>query len=765
MKEPSIAGSPSLPRETLPAEIQPIVVSAEPGEPPNLAVVYARTILRRKWTIMGCAALGGLLGFAATLSSPAMYRARTSFDVLGVNEDFMNIRAVDPTEQVGGNSVETLLQTEIKLLESETLLKRVIAKMENEPPDSRVPVRAPLDSVLEIIHLRPRVPESRDAEIRYLAAHMTAKPIGMTRLIEVGCESPDKVLATKFCNTLADEFVKQDQEVRFESARQTISFLQSRLTEVRATLEESEQKLQHFEIENKLLFSDDRESVAQSRLRMLETDTSQAEADRTAREAQLHVGLTADPDSLPVVLDDEPSKQYRIKLAELERQRAEFSTTFTPESPQIVKIDTQIAVLNASIEQARKNMIERLRNEFDAASAREQALAKKYQDEEKVVSGQIAKTSQLHMLEREAESGRQLYAALLQRVKEAGFASALRSAPVRVVDQAGIPVFPSGPRRGLSAGIGLLGGILFGITIAFLQVRTDTSLRLPGDARRSLAVREFGVIPRATASALRNDYRGRRLRHVRGLKWLDPVSSKDKRHPALELITWDRKRSLMAEAYRSAMSSILYSARGADLKSIVVSSPAMGEGKTTVATNLAIAFAEAGLRVLLMDTDLRMPRIHTVFDVGDNIGVQQVLMGNDDLATCPLGLLAQETLVPKLYVLPSGTGSEDPAILLHSGRLPKLLQRLEREFNLVLIDSPPMRHLTDARTTARLTTGMVLVLRAGVATRESATEAARLLREDGIPILGVILNDFNPDKEAIHDYYRDYYRYRGKVPA
>jgi succinoglycan biosynthesis transport protein ExoP len=734
----------------------------------NLAIVYARTLLRHKWMVLGFALAGALAGFAMTLTQPSTYRARTSLDIQSINEDFMNIRAVDPTVRIGANSVETVLQTEIKLLQSDTLLNRVVAKLTPAPAASSGAAVPQAHRLLRVLHIKASTPPTRNAVLKDLASHVSVKPLGMTRLVEIGCESPDRLLAAEFCNTMADEFLSQDQELRWDAARQTIDWLGRQLTEVRSKLQDSEQKLQEFQTQNKLFYSQDKESVAQAKLRLLQSSTSQAEADRAAREAQYRIGTSVNPDSLPAVLDDEPSKQYRIKLAELERLRAEYSNAFTPESPQIQKIDAQISALRASIEQARSNLVDRLRNEFDAASGRERALASAYQAQEKLVSGQMAKTAQLNMLQREAESGREVYATLLQKVKEAGFASALKSNPVRVVDRATPPVIPAGPRRKVNSAAGFVVGLFGGALLAFFRTRTDNSLRLPGDAAKHLSIREFGVIPGANPSTLSNEERAgawSRLLRLEGAGSRSAAARIFTSPLALELVTWTRKRSLMAEAYRGAMSSILYSSRRARLNSILVSSPTMGEGKTTLVSNLGIAFAEAGQRVILVDADLRRPRLHTIFDTGNSFGMQQALRGENDAATCPLSLLAHETLVPNLFVMPSGSGSEDPSLLLHSANLGVLLKRLQHEFDLVLIDSPPMLHLPDARIIARLTRGMVLVLRAGVATRETAATAAQLLNGDRTPILGLILNDFNPDKESIHGYYRDYYRYRGGVSA
>ena len=726
----------------------------------SLLVMYWRTLVRQRWLLVGVVCAGALAGLATTLSEPAVYRARTSVEVQVMNDDFMNLRAVDPTNKAAASSADSAIQTQTKLLQSESLMNRVIARMKSSGSAERV-------SKEVFVHPLARFGLVRNQRFSYdqllgdLARRMTVKPIGLTRLVELSCESPDRILAAQFCNTVADEFVAQDLELRSETARRTVDWVERQLREVRVKLEESEKRLQDFAGANSLLFNQTHESVAEDRLRLLQNGLSVAEVERVQREAQYRVGSSRNPEALPAVLDDEPSKQARIKLAELERQRAELTTVFTADADQVVKVDAQIKALQASQQKEQTNMLERLHNEYDTAVNRETALESAYRNQEKIVSGQVAKSAQLNMLQRDAESGRQVYTALLQRVKEADFALAIKASPIRIVDRAGPPIFPFGPRRLGSTALGGFGGLIFGVMFAFIRERNDTRLRAPGDAAKLCSVREFGVIPSARPATLRNGAPDTHRLLARFRHDELPVSSHvpADREDLLELVTFTKKRSLMAEAYRSAMSSILFAIQRTGGKPIVVSSPRMGEGKTTLISNLGIALAEAGRRVALVDGDLRAPRLHKIFDLGDNAGLQNALRGEIDSLNCPLGELAHPTWVPGLFVVPAGTGSKDPSLLHQIGRLNPVLQRLEAEFDVVLIDTPPLLHLSDARTIGQLSGGFVLVFRAGKATREIATSTMELLESDGIPVLGVILNDFDPKREAMYGYYTDYYQY------
>jgi capsular exopolysaccharide synthesis family protein len=234
----------------------------------------------------------------------------------------------------------------------------------------------------------------------------------------------------------------------------------------------------------------------------------------------------------------------------------------------------------------------------------------------------------------------------------------------------------------------------------------------------------------------------------------------------LELVTWLNKGSLMAESYRGVMSSLLFSnsTPGEKLK-LLVTSPSVGEGKTTLLSNLGIALAQTKRSVVLIDGDLRRPRLHKVFQVDNSMGLGNVLLGEIDPMTCPLDRIVRATTVPGLYVVPAGTPVDDAASTLFSPHLATLIERLSREFSALLMDSPPMLHLTDARILARYADGVVLVVRAGATTMDAAANAQQIFEADATPILGTVLNDFDPTTELNLNYYKSYHQYQEQKSA
>ena len=229
---------------------------------------------------------------------------------------------------------------------------------------------------------------------------------------------------------------------------------------------------------------------------------------------------------------------------------------------------------------------------------------------------------------------------------------------------------------------------------------------------------------------------------------------------ALLMAGWGERFSIVAEAFRSTSFSILSMDASRRSHVYVVTSPADGEGKTTIATNIGVALSRSHLRVLLIDGDMRKPRLHHSFGVQEAVGLRNLLRGDVDIEDAPLASFISETSTPNLSVIPAGHGSEDTVQLLHSSFLQTLLDRVSEHYDVTLIDSPPMLHMTDARILGEHSDGIILVFRAGSTTLEQAQAARDLLDRDGIPVLGAVLNDFAPEREGLTNYYSSYTRYQ-----
>jgi capsular exopolysaccharide synthesis family protein len=724
---------------------------------------YWHILRRRKGTIIVAAFLGALAGLLLSLPQTPIYQARASVEIQGINENFMYTREVDP------NFTPTLaadyLQTQVKILQSESLLERVVAKLrlEERPEFAYEPTR--VSAWRQALGLPPPSPLSaRERALATATRNLKVRVSPQTRLVEILVDSTDPRLASDFANVLANEFIDQNLETRWGATQRTGEWLKRQLDDLKIKLEKSEEQLQNYARTSGLMFTAEKENVAEERLRQLQEELSRAQGDRVAKQSQYEMATSSPPESLPDVLNDASLRDYQGKITDLKRQLAELRTSLTPAHYKVKRVQAQIAELETALEKERGNILKRIRNEYESAQRRETLLANGYAAQAKLVSEQAAKVIHYNILKREVDTNRQLYDSMLQKVKEAGIASAMRATNIRVVDSAKPPTRPYKPNHTRNAMFGLLAGIFLGVVFVFVRESADRTLKAPGDAMSYLNVPELGVIP-STRTEPHKLPSGRRevLLTVRRPRRKDKPAEGNAAEPAqggVELVTWQRKPSLLAESFRATLTSILFSGQNGNYpRVLVLTSPGPEDGKTTMVSNLGLALAEINRKVLLLDADLRKPRLHDIFEVPNDSGLSDLLRSSEPIEGCPLELLARETKVPGLYVLPSGSKTHAISNLLYSARTAELMRRLRREFDAVLIDTPPMLHIADARVLGRLADAVVLVLRAGLTTRDGAVAAKQRFAEDGTPVLGTVLNYWDPDAGG-YGYYDKYYYYR-----
>lgn len=720
----------------------------------SLSEEYLRTLLRHRGLIALCALAGLALALLLGVRTLPLYRTRTSLDIRSLNTDFMDMHAIAPTGNSSVEEVNTNLQTQMRLLESDTLMQQVVDRMNAQPHPASILRNDLLSRTERLLHLggRSGIPYSRLVEDA--SGRVKVKPLGLTRLVEITCDSWDPRFSALFCNTLTSTFEQQDLATRTVEAAKTQQWLTQQVSDVRQRAEDSQRRLEAAVGGNGLMLSQTTESAGEVRMKALQDELVKAEADRMAKQATAQVARGSNPETLPEVQDNPAHRAYELKLADLRSQLTQLVPTFTEQNPKVIRLRAEIADAEAGLRATASSSTGRQSNEFEAAKHREDLLNIAYKAQQSVVSSDLQKSAQVSLLRKELDSEQQLYQTLLQRAKEAGFASAMQAATIRVIDAAKPPPVQFSPRRSLTGAAGLLLGGLLGVGLSFYRERKDHVFRVPGDVPRLLHVRELGVIP---ASGLPgpgspSHALSRRRR---------PDSSE---HPlygaAIHQTRWDDNFSLTAEAYRNATLSILLTDASRESRSYVISSPNSGDGKTTVVSNLGVALSKSRLRVVLIDGDLRRPNLHNAFALENTFGLRDLLRGDVDLETMPMELLTHRTPLSRVFLIPAGDGREDIGELLHSERFGELLARLLRDFDIVLIDSPPALHMADARILAGGTDGVLLVVRSGKTSHEEAAAARDLFAGDGTRLVGTLLNDFNPAAEGRPDYYSSYYRYR-----
>lgn len=735
---------------TVPAVYYPVApppaAPLEDADSPHLLYDFGKLLARHKGILLAFTLAFLLAGYFLSHWQKRQYRAIATLEVLGYNENFLNTRELDPTASGSNFFLDSYVETMVKILQSDSMIDRVGRRLKlTELREFQVrPGR--LAAVKEALDLDPGAsnPTAIDAMRQQVRNNLRVKSSRTDRILEIQYVAADATLAADVANAFANEFIKQESESHWQTTERTAEFLDKNLGDLKRKMQDAEQALQVYAKSADIVFTNDTDTVAEARLRQVQDELSRAEAERMAKQSQFELVTTSPLESLPAVLDNGTMKDYQVKLTELRRELAGLIPSLKPAHYKVKQVESQIAELEKALEQERGRIAARLKNEFDAASRRERLLSDTFRQQTGQVSDQAMRGVRYKLLKREAETHRQLYESMLQKVKDASIASGLKASNIRVVDKASPPNSPYQPKPLLNAALGstlgLLMGVVFVVTRERTQVAKAASERLitaPGESTQYVESPELGVIP--SGASKRN-----RLTGLVGPNGVAPSN--------FELVTWEQSRSFMAESFRATATSLLLSRGPKRPRAIVLSSPHPGEGKTTTACNLAIAFAEVYSRVLLVDGDLRRPRVHTVFDTLNDRGLSDLLRG-DPGSERTLSPYVQRTKVRNLWVLPAGDCDIAPASLLL--RMPAVLEELKRQYEVVVIDAPPLMHIADARLLGRLADGVVLVFRAGVTSSEHAKATRQRLAEDGTQILGTILNDW--DASSHQQRYGSYY--------
>jgi succinoglycan biosynthesis transport protein ExoP len=742
-----------------------------PHEPESGGLLeYWRILRRRKGTLILIASLGAIVGFLITLSQTPIYQVRTSLEVVALNQNFLNIKESNPLSE-GGSAVDTTdIQTQIKILQSESLIDRVLAKLKSDPtagPDA-APEISRIAAWRKLLNLPDPEPAGpRDQSISYAKKNYKVRASGQTRIIEVTVDSMSPQIATDFANTLTTEFIDQNLESRWQTTQHTSEWLGRQLDDMRVRLERSEDRLQAYARLAGLLFTGDqhKNNVSEERLLQLQLNLSGVQTDRISKQSRWEMATSSRAEALPDVLNDSTLRDYQTKLTELKRQIAELRSTYTFESSKVQKVQAQLAILETALTTERTDILKRIKNEYDEALRRESLLTAEYIAQRATVTGESEKAVQYDVMKHEVESNRQLYDSMLQQLKQATLASALRASNLRVVDPAKLPKVPYKPDIPVSTALGLLTGMFLGAAFVIMRERADRTIQAPGETQFILNLPELGIVPAEDASLrFRIRYVGGSKAVKKSLQALEESTQSEGATLSrrVELSTWQRKPSAVAESFRATLVSILFSGENGNRpRVIVITSANPSEGKSTVVSNLGIAVAEVNQKVLLIDADLRKPRLHDVFDLKNDKGLSDLLRSKEILSVALEGAI-QATHVPQLYVLTSGSKTSAATSLLYSNRMPELLRHLRTEFETILVDTPPMLQIPDARVLGRMVDRVIMVLRAGKTTRDAAMAARQRFSEDGTQMLGTILNDWNP-KRSPNGYYGNHggYYYGG----
>jgi succinoglycan biosynthesis transport protein ExoP len=702
---------------------------------------YVQSLRRWKWTVVVFALAGIVAGLlVAGVQSPA-YEGTATLEVQNVNDNFLNFKQVLPTDVSGAGALSDI-QTQIKIVQSDAIVNRVGEQIASKP----IPLQNYYFSwARRVLHLFPSQEDFVQNEAERLKDTLQVRAVGQTRIIEIRARSSSPALAADFVNRICAQYVDQNINARWEMSQHTSQALSRMLEETRAKVQESESALQGYAKESQLLFTSENKNVADEKLSQLQDALSKAEAQRIDAQSRYETS-SSNQEGISGALNED----YRGKLTELRRQRAELATTYTSDYGKIKRLDAQISAMERAISGEREASVRTASNDFKQAVRRERLLASSYAAQAGVVTDAAKRSIQYNILQHELDGNRQLYDEMLRQVKEASIASAVRAGNVRILDHADFPKTRLRPQPVITCGLGLLVFTFIGLLVGHTRERADSSLREPGEGFRWMGIPELGVVPHQMPSGMLSSKKQKQLPQIVA--------------PALqgrEMLAIDD--SMAAEACRNIVTSVLLAEPGKAVpRVIVITSPGPREGKTTVAANVAMTMATMGRRVLLVDGDIRRPRLHHIFGVSNETGLSKILE-RGHVTEQNLDPIIRRTSSPLLSLLTSGPPTVTCANLLHSRRLGELLRRFKNEYDFVLIDTPPLLPVADTRVMGRLSDGVILVVRAGQTAREAAAAAHHRLLADETPVLGLILNDWDAASSAYtYQYAAEYVRASGE---
>ncbi len=721
---------------------------------------YWRVLVRHRWTVIAFFLVTGILGTVWTFTTRPVYTATVTLRI-----EKEEPKVVKFEEVVKADPQQDYYQTQYKVLQSRTLASRVIGflqldqhpefqQLEGESgwlPTAQAWARERLVRWIPLVP--PPAPEAtEDLQLespltRAFQDRLSVEPVRNARLVKVSFEGHYPDLAARVANTLAEAFIAQQLDQKVEATRYATQFLSKQMEEAREKLEASEEKLNQFLKARNILFITpdkvgERQDLITQQLITLSDALLKARGDRIARESLIHQALKQEVNSIPAVLQSPLIAKLKEELVTLEGEYRKSGQIFKPEYPRMQRLAENIAEVRRQLREEARRVVEALDADYRAALRNEQALEKAVDEHRRLAQRFGDQIAEYNLLRREVDTTRDLYTALLTRLKETQVSAALFTSNISIVDRAEIPLAPSKPRKGLNLLVAIVVGLFGGVGLAFFLEYLDTNIKDPKEVETVLQVPILGVVP---SRAALEGWRARRHRQL----------AEAGRKAPFALMAQTEKASVLAETFRNVRTSLLYSAPDHPPKTLLVTSLQTEDGKTSLATNLAITLAQLGIgEVLLVDGDMRRPDLHEILRVPQAPGLSTFLTGQAELPA-----VLKPTVVQNLYIIPAGRTPLNPAELMASRRLGQALEVLGERFAHIVFDSPPLFGVSDAMILAPRVEGVILVLRHGQASRDAAQRAIRLLASVRARLLGVVLNDVNVGAGGAAYGYYGYYGY------
>ena len=713
---------------------------------------YLRILYKRRWVAIPAFLLVFVSGALETIRAVPIYEARAQ---LLIERDARRATSIDAALQdpSRGYYDDGFYLTQYKIIQSRSMALRTVEALDKSGPPEKIPIVSGFSFSLSgmissaisgvtglfansaeaetavVEEPDPAVQETavQSAKAARFLGSLSVVGVRNSSLVDLTFRSPDAEYAMRAVNELANQYRLRNLDSRLVASKEANDFLSQQLAEQRTKLEESEAALVRYRETHNAASVDDRQNIVVQKLTELNAQVTLAKIDRIDKQS-LHNQIESvrrgggSLETVPVVMANEVVQKLKIEIAGLEERRVQMAAQYGPNWPPMKELAASITNARQRLDLEIDGVVNGVKNAYLAAQEKENALIGALESQKGEARGLDRKSVEYAALEREAAGNRQLYENLMQRSKETGVSGQFKSSNVEIVDAAEQPRWPVLPnvQRDLmvAAALGLL--LAVGLVLGFEYF--DSRLKSPDEIKTHLGLPFLGLVPSMS------------------VKGSDSM-----------LISAGSAPPHFAESIKAIRTAVVFSSADEGARSVVVTSTGPGEGKTMVSSNLAVALAQADQRTLIIDCDMRRPRIHEVFGGEQEPGMSNVLVGTSELKD-----VIKRTAAPNLSIVPAGHIPPNPAELLGSPRFKELIRTLRTQFDWIIIDAPPVMAVTDAAVIGHNATGVVFVVGAEMTSRRHAAVAIEQLAAAKSHFIGAVLNRANVQRHGY--YYSTYYR-------
>ncbi len=700
---------------------------------------YIKVILKRKNTVITFFVVVFVVVLIGTISTTPLYKATNK----------IVIEKTDPGVFIGNYGYThhdpQFQETQYQLIKSVAVSRKVVDMLNLETTydtyinnkhrllPSITDITGSFSSLLSFLLGTKKITEEEtdsskaDMIAKIINEDIVVKPVRNSKMVEISYISTNPELSRLIANTVAQAYIETVLDLNMSSVRYGIDWMTKKAQEEKQKIEKSEEVLQRYvkshnfvTIENKLAIVPQQISELNSMLTRAEL--KKKEIENLYNKVKDISDKSGEAETITAIATEPTLQSLRQQIIKSEQNIKELSQKYGHKHPLMLKAVEELNLLKAKRDQEIKRIVESIRHEYELSKENETTLRKRLAEMKREAIGLNEKMMEYNIINREVETNKQIYDALLKKINEQGVIEQSKPVNIMIVEKAEMPKSPFKPKKAMNLLLGIIVGIFGGIGLAFFVEYLDNTIKSPEDAESKLDVPVMGVIPL--------------------------IASADK---PIETLLLDEHSSAFAESYKAIRTAIILSSAERPPRRILITSSAPGEGKTVTSINLATAIAQSGYKVILIDCDMRKPRIHKVFEFDNSKGLSTYLAGASDAN------ILKESPMSGLGIITSGPIPPNPSELLSSKRMSEILDYYGERYDFIICDSPPVLTVADSLILSKLLDGIILITRADMTTYENAKKCIKSLASVNASLLGIGINALDIKKGGYSSYYYSYH--------